>query len=161
MPLLPPPASPAAGAVLAARHDSAALPAVLTPWTVMHVASGGLAYAALAAALPRAPGAARLGLWFALHAAYEAKDFYFTYVAAPAPGQPSNSWPNSLGDQAAGMLGYALAARLRARPLGAALAMAAAVLLLSSPLFAEHRHQDAARARSGWSAPTSLWTSRG
>ena len=94
---------------LLAFRDDDRRPALLTPWTLVHVASGIGAYVMWRTLFPRVRLGTAAAVWFACHLAYEAKDFYRTYVR-PKPGGYMNSWQNSVGDQTAGVLGFLLAA---------------------------------------------------
>lgn len=139
-----------------AWREGADRPAALTPWTLVHAAVGAVAYAALRAAAPtRAWGeGARFAAWFALHALYEAKDWYLTYARPPPPGGHTNSWVNSLGDQAAACAGYAAAAAARLSLAHALVALAAAFVVLASPIMTR-------AGRGAAVTPWGAWDARG
>ena len=80
-----------------AVSETEEIDAFLTPWAIVHVASGGVAR--------------KLGinfwLWQVMHAGYEMKDFMITKHGGT--GTQYNSFLNSVGDQISATLGWYLA----------------------------------------------------
>ena len=80
-----------------AVSETEEIDAFLTPWSIVHVASGGFAR--------------KLGinfwLWQVMHAGYEMKDFMITKHGGT--GTQYNSFLNSVGDQISATLGWYLA----------------------------------------------------
>jgi hypothetical protein len=95
--------------ILASKADTLAKPALVTPWTAVHVLTGTAFYTVGVHGLRMSVLSAACAL-FVVHALYEAKDYYFAYVATK--GRKENSLPNSIADQVAAMLGFAIAASL-------------------------------------------------
>lgn len=143
--------------------DSPERPAAVSPWSLMHLATGVFAYAAYAAFFPHVAahsGGPGLLAWFMVHLAYEGKDVYRSYWASPRK-ELAGSWQNSAGDQAVAVLGYLLGARLRVGLVGGTLAVVAAYLVLASPLALALERQSG-RQRPQWAlSPRDVWTSRG
>ncbi len=88
--------------------DTVGRPVALDLWALVHAVGGVAAYYVLVA-LTASPGIGFL-VWMVLHLAYEAKDFWFAYVARHASGRSANSLCNSVCDQLAAAFGYGLAA---------------------------------------------------
>jgi hypothetical protein len=135
---------------LVAKRDTLDRPAALTPWTLIHVCTGVTAYVAQAQLFPRASVATGAAVFFVLHALYEAKDLYKTYVARTTT---HNTLVNSVADQAFSTLGFLAAARLSLN-VGSLLAIwMVSLMVLALP-------QTGRDGRAALS-PGQLWDSRG
>lgn len=127
--------------------DAVQRPALLTPWSLAHLASGVAAAAVARRAFPRAGFGDAFRAWLVLHLAYELKDQAAAALMPPLPLRHTNnnSPLNTAGDQTSAAAGFALAWALRATPLDALAACALLFLALSSA------------AMSGSGAGTPLW----
>ena len=125
----------------AAWHDSLQMPALLTPWSLAHFASGVVA-AACARAFSRAGFGDAFRTWLVLHLLYELKDQVRAalghlgptrgYQPLPLSHTTNNSPLNTAGDQTASALGFVLAWTLRAPLVEAAAASALLFVVLAS-----------------------------
>lgn len=138
--------------------DFVGAPAVFTPWSIIHFATGVLAHAMSHYA--RLHPVTGFVIFFVLHGLYEAKDIIKTHYALRQPGvDPMNvkdSLPNSVGDQLSGLAGYVAAAYVLGRHTSIELAIgwvAASFLVLASA--------GMAKPGSGSSTTVHVWEERG
>lgn len=125
--------------------DSRYAPVLVTPWSLVHLASGVIAYAcARAAGLSPIQGAL---VWQGVHGLYEAKDVYLAYAGGgPKNRLVDNSWHNSVVDHALASIGYAVVSYLAPQlsiPLSV-WALLAAFAVVMSPMMSPTGHGVAA-----------------
>jgi hypothetical protein len=129
--------------------DSRYTPVLVTPWSLVHLASGVIAFACVrAAGLTPVQGAL---VWQAVHGLYEAKDVYLAYTGGgPKNRLVDNSWHNSVIDHALATAGYAAMSYLAPHlsiPLSV-WALLAAYAVVMSPMMSPTGH--AVAAEDAW-----------
>lgn len=116
-------------------RDTRSRPAFFTPWTFMHASVGLLGFLIFRELTPHAPVWKGFAVFFAIHLAYELKDFYFSYLTPDKDTQKyTNSWENSIGDQLAACIGFVVPAAFHLSALQTSGVIALLVVIMLSPL---------------------------